>query len=256
MDPLGDRMKNYEGVWNQVLPERTPVIVRVDGKAFHTATHGLAKPFDLGVFVCMQEAARELMDNMQNAFVAYHQSDEISILMVPYVNPETQPWYGNKLNKINSVAASIATRAFNRSVEEMDYGTLRGRSWLFDARAFTLPRDEVIRYFMWRQMDARRNAVSALARCYYSHKELQGKPTKVQLEMLEQAGAMYENYPPAFRLGKLISKDPLTGLLTIHGQCPDFVKNRELIESIVNIDKRDEDESRRVLEQSKEKLLD
>lgn len=255
MDPLGDRMKNYEGVWNQVLPGRTPVIVRVDGKAFHTATRGLAKPFDIRVFMAMNDAATELLNSMQNAYVAYFQSDEISILMTPYAAPETQPWYGNKVNKINSVAASYATRAFNRCISEMEFGELMSREWLFDARSFTLPREEVIRYFMWRQMDCRRNAISNIARCHFSQKELNGKPSKKQIEMLQGVGVNILKWSASFRLGKLITKDPTTGLVTSHSNTPDFVKERTLIESIVNLDKRDEDESRRILECQGEEVL-
>ena len=46
-DSLGDRMKRYEGVSRTYLVRRMPVIIRIDGKAFHTFTKGFQKPFDM-----------------------------------------------------------------------------------------------------------------------------------------------------------------------------------------------------------------
>lgn len=45
-DSLGDRMKGYEGVSRNFLTRRVPAIIRLDGKAFHTFTKGMEKPFD------------------------------------------------------------------------------------------------------------------------------------------------------------------------------------------------------------------
>ena len=55
-DSLGDRMKNnYENRAKTYLLRRTPVIIRLDGKAFHTFTRGFAKPFDARLMRVMQE---------------------------------------------------------------------------------------------------------------------------------------------------------------------------------------------------------
>ena len=46
-DPLGERIKTqYEYRSKSLLPRRTYTIIRLDGKAFHTYTRGLNKPFD------------------------------------------------------------------------------------------------------------------------------------------------------------------------------------------------------------------
>ena len=34
-DSLGDRMKSYENITRTYLPSRVPIIIRIDGKAFH-----------------------------------------------------------------------------------------------------------------------------------------------------------------------------------------------------------------------------
>lgn len=46
-DDLGNRMKEYyENIPKTKLMRRCPVILRIDGKAFHTFTRGFQKPFD------------------------------------------------------------------------------------------------------------------------------------------------------------------------------------------------------------------
>lgn len=40
------RMKEYEAVSKTRLTKRMPVIIRVDGRAFHTFTRGFNKPYD------------------------------------------------------------------------------------------------------------------------------------------------------------------------------------------------------------------
>jgi tRNA(His) 5'-end guanylyltransferase len=228
-------MKGYEGVWSQVLPPRTPVIIRVDGKAFHTATKGLNKPFDSRVSLAMWSATLALLKELQNAHIAYTQSDEISILLLNYVNPLTQSWFGNKVQKMVSVAASIATKEFTSSVYYAE--ELRYRNWLFDARAFSLPKDEVANYFIWRQKDAVRNSISALARKHFSHKEMQGKSSRELVEMLDKVGQSWLHIlQPHERLGKLWIKKVETDAEPYTVQSQDFVKIRGLFDDYANID--------------------
>lgn len=54
-DSLGDRMKGYESVSRNFLTRRVPAIIRLDGKAFHTFTKGMEKPFDPVLTQAMQE---------------------------------------------------------------------------------------------------------------------------------------------------------------------------------------------------------
>ncbi len=64
---LGDRMKqNYENRYRIKLTRRMPVILRLDGKAFHTLTKGCEKPFD-GVFqLSMEKTAIKLLKSKGN----------------------------------------------------------------------------------------------------------------------------------------------------------------------------------------------
>lgn len=87
LDPLGDRMKGYEVACRTALPKRMPVIIRVDGKAFHSYTRGLKRPFDEHFIGAMDDVARALCSEIHGAVLAYVQSDEVSILVHNWAIP-------------------------------------------------------------------------------------------------------------------------------------------------------------------------
>lgn len=194
------RMKeNYENRQRHSLICRTPVIIRLDGKAFHTYTRRLNKPFDEGLIEDMQQTAIYLCQNIQGAKCAYIQSDEISILVTDYDSLDTKAWFDYDQSKIESVSASLATGIFNqlrlfRLIEknqhqqECQYSNAI-EDWNlanFDSRAFNIPKEEVANYFYARQKDAVKNSIFMLAQSLYSHKELHGKNGSQMQEMTFQ----------------------------------------------------------------------
>jgi tRNA(His) 5'-end guanylyltransferase len=111
-DSLGNRMKRYEIVSQQVLSKRTYTIIRVDGKRFSQYTKGLIKPFDDKLMSDMDEVAKYLCQNIQNAKLAFVQSDEISVVIADFDELETESWFDNNVQKMVSVSASMATAKF------------------------------------------------------------------------------------------------------------------------------------------------
>ena len=184
-DSLGDRMKgHYENRGRYKLTRRTPVIIRLDGRAFHTYTKEL-KPFDAKLSRSMLHAARKLFNDAQGAVVGYTQSDEISLLLCDYDRLETEAWLDYNVDKLCSISASVVTAHFN---SVMDNHKLA----YFDARAFNIPESEVANYFLWRAKDCYRNSVFTYARQHFSHKELHGLSTHYVLELLDDYGLNYE----------------------------------------------------------------
>ena len=115
LDALGDRMKNYENINRVYLTRRMPCILRLDGRAFHTYTKKFNKPFDYVFMEAMWDTAKQLRQNISGAKMAYVQSDEISILLTDYDTLETEPWFGKNLQKMCSVAASMASIFFYKA---------------------------------------------------------------------------------------------------------------------------------------------
>lgn len=188
MTSFGERMKDYEHVSRIKLPKRMPIIIRIDGKAFHTYTRKLKRPYCEQLNDAMVKTAMYLSQNIMGCKLAYTQSDEISLLLTNNDKLTTEAWFDNNLQKMVSIAASMATAYFN-SLEWLYDGNLDTQKpdelALFDARAYVLPENEVTNYFIWRQQDATRNSISMLGQSEFSHKELQGVSTKSLLEKLK-----------------------------------------------------------------------
>lgn len=198
---LGDRMKAYEHAWRVVLPRRVPVIIRVDGKAFHTLTRHCDKPFDDELMASMDRVAVELCEEIQGACLAFVQSDEVSVLIIGHRTIDTQPWLANGLQKQCSISASIATREFNRGVVSAQDAAL------FDARVFLMPEDEVCNYFIWRQQDATRNSIQMVARAHFSHRECDNKNTsELQALLHSRKGINWNDLPVAQKRGRCVTR--------------------------------------------------
>jgi len=203
---LDNRMKRYEWACASQLTERMPVVIRVDGRAFHTLLAQAARPFSTEVQLAMDAAMLALCEEAQGAEMAYAQSDEISVLLNSYRTIKSQPWFANEAQKIASISASVATAAFNHHWLEED-----GRSAHFDARVFVLPEAEVANYFIWRQRDWERNSLHMLARSLYSTSELVGKKKADMLAMCREKGVVWEDLHPALKRGRCAKRQSYEG---------------------------------------------
>lgn len=201
MGDLGDRMKRYERACEHRLTPRSPVIVRVDGRAFHSFTRGCDRPFDLGIVNAMVRAAGAVAADMQGFRVGYVQSDEASFLITDTSSLEAQPWFDYDQAKVISIAASLMTAHFNKAYLH------DGRLAIFDARAFTVPVDDAPNYFVWRMRDWERNSVQMLAHANFSHKQLHQKKVPDMHEMLHGQGINWADLPPQLRNGTVIRKE-------------------------------------------------
>ena len=232
-DSLGDRMKRYEGVSKTALMRRNPVIIRIDGKAFHTFTRGFQRPFDNILIKSMQETMKYLCENIQGCKLGYCQSDEISLLLTDYDNINTSAWFDYEVQKMCSIAASMATLAFNRifneKVESANIDSYVGlnvgfeylsaldkaveKGAMFDARVFSIPKDEVCNYFIWRQNDCTRNSIQMVGQANFSHKELQKKSCdKIQDMLMLDKGINWNDFPTVQKRGSCCTK---TGIHTV-----------------------------------------
>lgn len=192
-DSLGNRMKGYEDAYRAYLEPKTPMIIRVDGRAFHTYTKKFRSdwPWSVTIRDAMTQAASRLLSEISGAKIVYLQSDEMSILVTEKDKVKTLPWFGKNLQKIASVSASIATVGFNMRI--LDLSRQDNAVATFDARAFTLPEDEVCNYFIWRQQDAIKNSMEMLAQRHFSHKQLLKKKGADKIAMLQEKGIEWSN---------------------------------------------------------------
>lgn len=234
-DKLGMRMKEfYEAVPKARLMRRTPVAIRIDGKAFHTFTRGFNKPFDHILGTAMQETMKYLCQNIQGCVLGYTQSDEITLILVDYKRLNSSAWFDYEVQKMCSVAASMATMAFNKAfhkaVEDADFfwknsltpqsveiqqrhqkymeilRDAEAKGAMFDARCFNIPREEVTNLIYWRELDATRNSIQMVGQANFSHKALQGKSCIQIKKMLSDIGIEWDDYPISYQRGSCCIK--------------------------------------------------
>lgn len=225
-DDLGCRMKTfYEQIPKTKLMRRCPVAIRIDGKAFHTFTRGFQKPFDEVLIKSMQETMKYLCENIQGCVLGYTQSDEITLILVDYKKLTSSAFFDYEVQKICSIAASMATMAFNKAfaknVEDFEqyyateheingwygedtpeyemcqiYSKAVNKGAMFDARCFNIPKEEVTNLVYWRQLDASRNSIQMVGQANFSHKELQNKSCNdIQDMLMTQKGINWNDLP-------------------------------------------------------------
>lgn len=229
---LANRMKEYEFVSRYRLTRRTPAIIRIDGKAFHTFTKGMRKPFDYILMIAMQNTMKYLCENIQGCVFGYAQSDEISLVLTDYEKITTDAWFGYNIQKMSSISASMSSVAFNKffhesiddyistvevlsSLSSKDEEKKKGTNCyistlcrklnedaIFDARAFSIPKDEVCNYLIWRQQDATRNSIEAVGQAYFSQSDLHKKSCDMIQEMLwSQKNINWNDFPTSCKRG-------------------------------------------------------
>ncbi|MGD1416419.1 tRNA(His) guanylyltransferase Thg1 family protein [Bacillus stercoris] len=237
MDKFGDRMKGYENAYRTHLPKRIPVIIRIDGKTFHTYTRGMEKPFDEYLSDAMWRTCIYLAQNIMGCKLAYTQSDEISLLLTNYDKLTTEAWFDNNLQKLVSVSASLATAKFN---EIMRLKYPEKQLALFDARAWVLPKDEVCNYFLWRQQDATKNSISMVAQANFPHKQLQGlNGGQLQDKLYLEKEINWNDLPTWQKRGACIKKHyyekngALRSEWDVDLETPIFSQDREYVEQYV-----------------------
>lgn len=263
---IGDRMKEYEYVSRNFLTRHIPVVIRVDGKAFHTFTKGMTKPFDSILMTAMQETMKYMCENIQGCVLGYTQSDEITLVLTDYDTIATDAWFGYNIQKMSSISASMATLAFNKAFRRIVQDQLTGTAGeddetfqrlrtyaleksdkaMFDARVFTVPKDEVCNCLIWRQQDATRNSIESVGQAYFSTKKLFKKNCNEIQDMLFTEHAInWNDYPTDCKRGACCHREivetvmphPKTGeMITVSRKrwkidrdIPIFTQDREYI---------------------------
>lgn len=221
-DDLGNRIKTYyEDPARALLPRKTYVIVRVDGRAFHKYTAKLERPYCAPLARALDQAAVALSAAMDGFAFGFGQSDEYSFLLTDFRRDDSRMWFEGSVQKIASVSASVFTAAFAKAYD--------GPMATFDARVFAIPqRGEVEKYFIWRQLDASRNSLNMLASTHYSHDELVGKSERDKHELLFAKGQNWAKYPAEFKRGRGVLPGERVDL-----EVPIFNKDRAYLDALI-----------------------
>ena len=266
-DSLGDRMKIYEYVTRNYLTRKAPVIIRLDGKSFHSFTRGFKKPFDSVLVKSMQETMKYLCENIQGCVLGYTQSDEITLVLVDYQNRDSCAWFDNNIQKMASVSASMATMTFNKAfnknrcefidstVDLQDFDVEQKyldalwkayeKGATFDSRVFSLPMQEVVNCLIWRQQDCTRNSIQSVGQANFSHKQLEGKNcSDIQDMLMLEKGINWNDYPTHLKRGSCCirvsvvinegtEQETVRSKWVIDTEIPIFTQDKEYVNKLV-----------------------
>ena len=237
---LAARMKEYEETSQTRLVRRLPAIIRIDGKAFHTLTRGMEKPFDQTFIDCMVAATKALCDKIQGVQFAYVYSDEISLVLHDYYDEKTDSWFDSRIQKMTSVSASIATTAFLLEFLKSKYAE-RAEKVSFDSRVFNLPYHEVVNYLIWRQNDCTRNSIQSLAQAHFGQKKLHGLKTgQLQDLLVLEKNINWNDLPATLKRGTVVVRETYeaeSGAVRHHWiaqtETPIFSKERDFVNRFI-----------------------
>jgi tRNA(His) 5'-end guanylyltransferase len=206
-DNFGDRMKMLEGTEaaRRFIP-LLPVCARLDGKAFHTWTADLERPYDARLSQIMEEVTAFLVKETC-ALVGYTQSDEISLVFYSD-NYDAKIFFDGRIHKMTSVLAAMTAAKFNELAASLPRPEGKPRRLaFFDCRVWQAPTlEEAANVLVWREMDATRNSVSCAAQSVYERKNLMGVKTSDLHEMLHDKGINWNDYPDFFKRGSYYAR--------------------------------------------------
>jgi tRNA(His) 5'-end guanylyltransferase len=227
-------MKKYEESYDVRLPIRMPILARYDGVSFGKYTKKLNKPFDEGLIDAMAEAGIEICKRISGAKIAYIQSDEISVLYMYYQRFDSQPAFSNKLQKLNSIPAGIASSVITEQSPKFFNGIVNRA--FFDGRAWVQPEADVTNYFVHRQKDWIRNSVQMLARSLFSQKKIHKKNTSEMQEMIAETGQNWNDLSHRVKYGQCIIKQGNDWV--VDKEIPLFTLNRNYIEKLLEVEEK------------------
>lgn len=206
---LGDRMKEYEASTDFRLNKEYPLVIRLDGAHFHTWTKRdgkLDKPYDKDFMEIMERLTYNLSNEIPNVVYSYTQSDEITLVVFNNLHENSEPWLSNRLEKICSTVAALASVMFNAYVSEKRYMDKFKYKNLatFDCRVFNVPYDDLPNNILWRTQDAKRNSIQNYARSLYSNKELNFKKTEELKQLMLDKGVNWDEQDPKTKYGTVV----------------------------------------------------
>lgn len=205
-DGLGDRCKGYEAAEAGRRAVRgQPLVARLDGRAFHTFTRDLARPYERGMSMAMIETTRFLVEETR-ALVGYTQSDEITLAWFEAADSVSEYLFDGRFQKLASVLAGMASAKFCQLVVT-HLPSKVAETPHFDCRVWQVPTlADAMDVFVWREDDATKNSITMAAGAYYSDAELDGKNGSVKQEMLAQKGVSWNDYPRFFQRGTYLQR--------------------------------------------------
>jgi tRNA(His) 5'-end guanylyltransferase len=246
---LKDRIDAYRGAAEYYLTPRLPIIICLNGRSFSKLTSLLDKPYSDRFAECILSTAHRLCVEIEGAVFAYQHNDEIVVLARNDQTVDTLPWFDNKLQKICSITASIATEHFNTCSNALDLNVMGDPQ--FSSEVFVVPNEkEAINTMIYKQQMNFYTSIQFA--CYYEmikkHDKstikdmLSGLNVDEKVDLLQQeCGVDFNEYPVSFRRGSAIYKVPklmedgsIKNKWIVNKELPIFTKDQSFLSNLLH----------------------
>lgn len=247
---LKDRIDSYQETSDFKLLNKLPLIISINGRSFTKTTSIIDKPYCTKFAESMLSATLKLCLEIEGSVFSYQHNDEIVIVAKNDQSIETESWYDNKIQKICSVASSIATSAFKTHASQLNLNIV-GEP-IFTTQVFTVPNlSEAINTLIYKQQQ--NFYTSAQFACYYElskkHDRENIKDMLSGLTIDEKIGLLHQEcnidfneYPLSFRRGiacykipKILDGGVMKNKWSINAELPIFAKNQTFLENILKV---------------------
>ncbi len=245
---LKDRVDSYREASDYKLINRLPIIIAVNGRSFSKLTSLLDKPYCTKFAECIFSTMLRLCTEVEGALFAYQHNDEIAVVIRNDQNLDTSPWYDNRVQKISSVTAAIASVHFNNCATAIDLN-LMGEP-IFTSQVFAVPNMiEVINTLVYKQQQNFYSSVQLA--CFYEllkkHDKntikdmLTGLSVDEKIDLLNQeCGVDFNDYPTSFRRGaacykvpKIMEDGSMKNKWATSQELPIFTKDQSFLSNIM-----------------------
>jgi tRNA(His) 5'-end guanylyltransferase len=244
---LKDRIALYENATDYKLLGRVPIIICINGRSFSKITSIIDKPYCEKFAECMYSTALRLAMEVEGSVFSYCFCDEIVIVARNDQSIETNFWYDNRIQKISSVTASIATLHFNNCATALDLNLIGDA--VFISNTFVVPNiTEAINVIVSKQQLSFQKSLHfaclyELLKKQYDKNDIkemiQGTSSDDKINLLQQeCNIDYNNYPIAYRRGIACYRQPklIDGKLkhkwSINMEIPIFTKEQSFLFNI------------------------
>lgn len=220
---LADKCNYYRNLTDYRLLPNGYVLVMIDGKNFSKLIkNNFEKPFSTIFIDMMNRTAEHVCKNIQNCVGAYVQSDEISFVIKD--DTETCLPFDGRMCKLLSIIPAIATSFFTKSIIKyfsVDWITTyqdvhkmlnEMTDYVFDCKVWNVPNEnEMISWFLYRQIDCVRNSKQQFCQTYLSHKKLMNLNTDEQVKLcIGETGHDWNTITEDKKYGRFLYKDVVT----------------------------------------------
>ena len=244
---LKDRIDSYREASDHKILNRLPLIICVNGRAFSKLTSLIEKPYCTKFAEGMLSATLKLCMEIEGALFAYQHNDEIVIIARNDQSLETEAWYDNKIQKICSVTASIATTHFKNYMGSSDLNLLGDP--IFTSQVFAVPNiAEAINTIVFKQQQNFHTSIQFA--CFYEllkkhdrntiKEMLSGLSVDEKIDLLgQECDIDFNQYPHSFRRGaacykvpKIVEGGTVKNKWVINPELPIFTKDQSFLSNI------------------------